>query len=156
MKSRQLSRQTPLRQSSRLAKQRIHHSADGRISKRLMIHPDNSLDWLTPKEINEAFLPQFKKTALLVRDIALPDGTFLRMYALPDHKSDVEPWYILNVEASKLALENIALESIIDDEEMFDKYGDQLVNGPVLLTKVDEDGDECQLEYQDYVDAVAN
>jgi hypothetical protein len=137
--------------SARIANHNIRRTVKcERGHRRLVINVNNSIKWInTRSETCEQFID--KKFALLINTLALSDGTFVRLYALPDHASDVEPWYILNERASHWNIDTGTSISEIIDGDSSVQFG-KLVHGPVMLTRVDEDGQELGLNRDSYND----
>jgi len=125
---------------------RVIKSQTGR--RRLVINVSQRLTWVNNAvETRERFMD--KKSALLVNTMAISDGTFVQMFAFPDHATDED--YILNEAASRLNLESgVSLSFVLDDDEF--THFDNLVHGPVLLIRVDEDGQELGLNHDNYKD----
>ena len=120
---------------------------------RLVIQTNQKLHWIRSlATLDEAFLKNYRNEALLINRFALSDGTFVNMFALPDHASEVEPWYILNEIASTLNLDGKRkLLDVLDDDD--DELGfEMLVHGPVLLVRIDEDNQELTMSLDDYRD----
>jgi hypothetical protein len=79
------------------------------------------------------------KYTLLLKTFSLNNDTFVNMYAYPDHNTS-EPWLKLNDCASKLCLGDKFEEVLMDDSQM-----DKLVCGPVVLKRVDANGNSLDM-----------
>lgn len=93
-------------------------------------------------------MENFQRQALKVQSFAIEDGTFVNMYAYPDHE-DLDQDYILNVGASGLRLpEKVSLKFLFADncDAKYEQYSKYLVYGHALFQRVDEDGTELGLE----------
>lgn len=127
------------------AKARIHSTIKKQTGKRrALIHVNDTVQWLaTNSDSDLHFLPRFKRDALFVKSLSLSDGTFVNMYAFPDSTTDID--YILNERASRFNLPHgSSINTFLDSDE--DSERSQLVHGPVLLARVDEDGTELGLD----------
>jgi hypothetical protein len=105
----------------------------------------------TTHDTQQLFMTNYKKDALQIKMFTMTDGTFIYMYAEPDHQTDIEPWFIFNSVATRLALEPTDIQ--LEDGEILDIYNlplENTVNGVVMLQRVDEDGDELGMNYSHY------
>ena len=102
--------------------------------KRLVLYPDTTVvPVIDLSACKKHFPSNIHKEALLIKTFALSDGTYARMYAMHDYETDLD--YILNEKASQFVLG--FLLKLEDDWENL-----ELIYGPVLYTRVDEDGEE--------------
>lgn len=114
--------------------------------QRILIDNDleSTVEYINSKrESKEKFISLMEAKKLKTFDLI--DGTYINMYVLPDHDSQIEPWYKANDYATKLLcgekLEYIMYDEKVSDEERL-KY---FANGKVLLQRVDEDNQELRM-----------